>query len=123
MLQEGLSTIAIIVLCTGPSSLPIALERWCAPSAFARRQHCSGGSRPKEVVEEWRNSFEYDGPQVKVAVEVADDLRLCDGAIQPLELALLNCLNARDAMPGVVRSGCPPPGRGGAIRLSEASVT
>ncbi|HZH11078.1 MAG TPA: PAS domain-containing protein [Microvirga sp.] len=53
------------------------------------------------------------GPQVKVVVEVADDLPPAKADLNQLEMALLNlAVNARDAMPG-----------GGTLRISALAET
>ena len=53
------------------------------------------------------------GPQIRVAVDIADDLAAARADPNQLEMALLNlAVNARDAMPG-----------GGTIRISAANAT
>ncbi|MGH8337525.1 MAG: ATP-binding protein, partial [Gammaproteobacteria bacterium] len=70
---------------------------------FARRQHLE--AQPVNVGSLTEGMFDLIqrtiGPQVKISIDIADDVPPAHVDPHQLELALLNmCVNARDAMPG-----------------------
>ena len=96
--------------------------------AFSRRQPLQ--PQPVDVAELVRGMSELigstTGPQIRISVEVADDLPRAVADANQLEMAILNlAVNARDAMPdgGTIRIAADlrTASHGNALRLSPAS--